>query len=251
MMMKSKFMIKYLWILLIIGLTGCHTEPQFADPIDPTENKTETIKNWMSDFDSYILYSYDYENKIYIPPNDDSYDTRNELYIETYNNYYKGFNMPFNFYGPILPYSLNPILPFFLQNRKWICAPQPSNYPKSVINHKSTTKKSVMVFGYNRYYDEIVVEVGNEIKEQCHKAHETIKNQYIAFIQDNIIDENEYKQLNNVYLQERNKVINTIKTINKLAMEDTLKEEAQEKMQEIQKKQLEEDNNKNGVGVIK
>lgn len=31
---KSKFMIKYLWILLIIGLTGCYTEP--------TDNKTET-----------------------------------------------------------------------------------------------------------------------------------------------------------------------------------------------------------------
>lgn len=108
-----------------------------------------------------------------------------------------------------------------------------------------------MVFGYNRYYDKIVVEVGNEIKEQCHKAHETIKNQYLSFIQDNIIDENEYKQLNNVYLQERNKVIKTIETMNKLAREDTLKEEVQEKIQEIKKKQLEEDNNKNGVGVIK
>ncbi len=222
-MMKSKFMIKYLWILLIIGLTGCHTEPQFADPIDPTENKTETIKNWMSDFDSYILYSYDYES---------------EFYSDTYNNYY-GLRMPFNFYGPILPY--------FLQTQKWICAPQPSNYPRSVINHKSSTKKSVIVFGYNSYYDKIVVEVGNEIKEQCHKAHEAIKNQYLSFIQDDIIDENEYKQLNNIYLQERNKVIKTIETMNKLAREDTLKEE----MQEIKKKQLEEDNNKNGVGVIK
>ena len=73
------------------------------------------------------------------------------------------------------------------------------------------------------------------------------KNQYLLFIQDKIIDENEYKQLNNIYLQERNKVINTIKTMNKLAREDTLKEE----MQEIQKKKLEEENNKNGVGVIK
>ena len=124
---------------------------------------------------------------------------------------------------------------------------QPSNYPRSVINHKSSTKKSVIVFGYNSYYDKIVVEVDNEIKEQCHKAHETIKNQYLSFIQDKIIDENEYKQLNNIYLQERNKVINTIKTMNKLAREDTLKEE----MQEIQKKKLEEENNKNGVGVIK
>ena len=35
--------------------------------------------------------------------------------------------------------------------------------------------------------------------------------------------------------------------MNKLAREDALKEE----MQEIQKKKLEEDNNKNGVGVIK
>lgn len=71
----------------------------------------------MSDFDSYILYSYDYES---------------EFYSDTYNNYY-GLRMPFNFYGPILPY--------FLQTQKWTCAPKPSNYPKSVINHKSTTKK--------------------------------------------------------------------------------------------------------------
>lgn len=114
---KSKFMIKYLWILLIIGLTGCHTEP--------TDNKTETIKNWMSDFDSYILYSYEDMNVHY-----------SDTYKDTYNNYY-GLHMPFNFYGPILPY--------FLQSQKWICAPQPSNYPRSVINHKSSTKKSVIV----------------------------------------------------------------------------------------------------------
>lgn len=101
-------------------MIGCSSEPSFPDPIEPTENKTETIKNWMSDFDSY--------------------DYNSEFYSETYNNYY-GLRMPFNFYGPILPY--------FLQTQKWICAPQPSNYPRSVINHKSSTKKSVRSERYN------------------------------------------------------------------------------------------------------
>ena len=225
--MKNKFMVKYLCVLLIISLTGCYSEPQFPNPIEPTENKTETIKNWMNDFDLYIVYSPVFESDIH--------------------NIFYGLHMPFNFYGPIMPY--------FLQAQKQVCAPRSGNYPRSVINHKSSTKKSVLVFYDNFHYDryglkeneQIIIEASNEIKEQCHKSHDTIKNQYLSFIQDGIIDENEYKQLNNIYLEERNKVINTIKTMNKLAREDALKEE----MQEIQKKKLEEDNNKNGVGVIK
>lgn len=223
-------MIKYISLLLTFILLGCSNEPQFANPIEPTENKRETIKNWMSDFDSYIFYSYDFKNKIY--------------------DVYHGLHMPFNFYGPVLPY--------FVKTQKQVCAPQPSNYPRSVINHKWSTKKSVLVFYDNIYHngqalnkdERIIIEVSDEIKEQCRKSYETIKKQYILFIQDGIIDENEYKQLNNIYLEERGKVINTIKTMNKLAREDTLKEEMQEIQQEIQKKKLKEDNDKNGVGVM-
>ena len=209
----------------MFGLLGCHSEPQFPNPIKPTENKRETIKNWMREF-----------------------KTNEEGIIDTYRSrgsnglLYHGDYMPSDFYGPVLPH--------FLQTQKYVCTPDPNNYPITVFNHRIYNKKSVFVFDV--YYSGVIgVYISDEIKTQCNKSYNTIKNQYLSFIQDGIIDKNEYKQLNNVYLQERNKVINTIKNINKLAMEDTLKEEAQEKMQEIQKKQLEEDNNKNGVGVIK
>lgn len=213
-------MIKHLPLLLMFGLLGCHSEPQFPNPIEPTENKRETIKNWMRDF-----------------------QTDEEGMIDSYRNWgsglvYHGDHMSFDFYGPTLSSSL--------QTQKYVCNPDPSNYPITVINHRIYKKKSVFVFDVYRS-GIIGVYISNEIKTQCNKSYNTIKNQYISFIQDGIIDENEYKQLNNIYLEERNKVINTIKTMNKLAREDALKEE----MQEIQKKKLEEDNNKNGVGVIK
>ena len=54
-------MIKHLSLLLIFGLLGCHSEPQFPNPIEPTENKRETIKNWMNNFktnEEGIVYSY-------------------------------------------------------------------------------------------------------------------------------------------------------------------------------------------------
>lgn len=210
---KSKFMIKYLWILLIIGLTGCHSEPQFHNPIKPTENKRETIKNWMSDF-----------------------KTNKEGIIESYQSWgssgllYHGDHMPFDFYGPVLPH--------FLQTQKYVCTPEPSNYPITVFNHRIYNKKSVFVFDI--YYSGVIgVYIGDEIKAQCDKSYKNIKNQYLSFIQDGIIDENEYKQLNNIYLQERNKIIDTINTMNKLAREESWKE-----------KNLDEYNAKNGVDVL-
>ena len=209
---KSKFMIKYLWILLIIGLTGCYSEPQFPNPIKPTENKRETIKNWMRDF------KIDEEGMI------DSYRSWGSGLI------YHGDHMSFDFYGPTLPYSL--------QTQKYVCTPDPSNYPITVINHRIYKKKSVFVFDVYRS-GIIGVYISDEIKAQCNKSYNTIKNQYISFIQDGIIDENEYKQLNNIYLQERNKVIDTINTMNKLAREETWKE-----------KNLDEYNDKNGVNVL-
>ena len=51
---KSKFMIKYVIFLLTFALIGCHTEPQFANPIEPTENKTETIQKWMGEFENLL-----------------------------------------------------------------------------------------------------------------------------------------------------------------------------------------------------
>ena len=36
--------IKHLALLLTFSLLGCSDEPQFANPIEPTEKKKETIK---------------------------------------------------------------------------------------------------------------------------------------------------------------------------------------------------------------
>lgn len=206
-------MIRYLSLLLMFGLLGCHSEPQFPNPIEPTENKRETIKNWMRDF-----------------------KTDEEGMIDSYSNswrsglVYHGDHMLFDFYGPVIPYSL--------QTQKYVCNPDPSNYPITVINHRIYKKKSVFVFDV--YYSGVIgVYISDEIKKQCNKSYNTIKNQYLSFIQDGIIDENEYKQLNNIYLQERNKVINTINTMNKLAREEAWKE-----------KNLDEYNDKNGVNVL-
>lgn len=55
-------MIKHLSLLLMFGLLGCHSEPQFPNPIKPTENKSETIQKWLGDFycgkDGYIDWYY-------------------------------------------------------------------------------------------------------------------------------------------------------------------------------------------------
>ena len=47
--------------------------------------------------------------------------------------------MSFDFYGPTLPY--------LLQTQEYVCTPDPSNYPITVINHRIKNKKSVFVFG--------------------------------------------------------------------------------------------------------
>ena len=94
-------MIKHLPLLLMFGLLGCHSEPQFPNPIEPTENKSETIQKWLGDFycgrDGYIDWYW-------------AGPMQNGDYI--------GDAMPFNFYGPILPYSL--------QSQKKLCSPDPS-----------------------------------------------------------------------------------------------------------------------------
>lgn len=206
-------MIKHFPLLLMFGLLGCHSEPQFPNPIEPTENKRETIQKWLGDF---------YCGK--------------DGYIDWYwagpmqNGDYIGDAMPFNFYGPILPYSL--------QSQKKLCSPDPSNYPKVTINHYKSNKKSIFVFKPDFRNDKEYVYLSNDLKEQCDKSYETIKNQYSSFMKDGIIDDTEYKQLNNVYLKEHSNVINTIRLLDKQSKEDDWKE-----------KNLDEYNDKNGINV--
>lgn len=86
--------------------------------------------------------------------------------------------------------------------------------------------------------DKEYVYLSNDLKEQCDKSYETIKNQYSSFMKDGIIDDTEYKQLNNVYLKEHSNVINTIRLLDKQSKEDDWKE-----------KNLDEYNDKNGINV--
>lgn len=206
----------------MFGLLGCHSEPQFPNPIEPTENKSETIQKWLDDF------SYWKE--------DDFIDKSKSGIVDSYYNWkdkpydvYAGESMWFDYYGPIIPYSL--------QSGAVLCLPKNNNYPKTVINYYEKNKKSIFVFknghgGYKYLY------LSNDIKKQCDKSYETIKNQYSSFMKDGIIDDTEYKQLNNVYLKEHSNVINTIRLLDKQSKEDDWKE-----------KNLDEYNDKNGINV--
>lgn len=197
MMMKSKFMIKYLWILLIIGLTGCHSEPQFHNPIEPTENKRETIQKWMGEFEKPSAY-------------DEAPST--------------------------------------------VCSPNPSDYPENTVgigtffdneNHIITkeiinlSKHKLFIVenyrGYKHWY------IGEDLKEQCKKSYLRLKNKYESILSDpskKMISEQAYQELNNIYLEERNNVIDKINKIVKRCAETELKN-----------KELNDYQNKNGLPI--
>lgn len=63
-------MIKYLYVLLTFVLIGCSSEPNFPDPIKPTENKTETIQKWIDYFEPPLMvYSRYNGNRVKKPKN--------------------------------------------------------------------------------------------------------------------------------------------------------------------------------------
>lgn len=196
---KSKFMIKYVIFLLTFALIGCHTEPQFANPIEPTENKTETIQKWMGEFEKPSAY-------------DEAPST--------------------------------------------VCSPNPSDYPENTVgigaffdneNHIITkeiinlSKHKLFIVenyrGYKHWY------IGEDLKEQCKNSYLRLKNKYESILSDpskKMISEQDYQELNNIYLEERKNVIDKINKIVKRCAETELKN-----------KELNDYQNKNGLPITK
>ena len=199
MMMKSdylltmsKFMIKYLWLLLIIGLTGCHSEPQFPNPIEPTENKRETIQKWI--------------------------------------NYFKPYNIVYDRFDSVpKPKDKN------------ICFLNPKDFPENtvaVIEIFDTGKEKRVKNKLFLKIDESIY-ISDDLETQCKQSQLKLKNKYESLLSDKpIISEQDYQELNNIYLEERNNVINKVKNIIQQCKETELKN-----------KELNDYQNKNGLPI--
>ena len=71
------------------------------------------------------------------------------------------------------------------------------------------------------------------------KSQEALKNQYLLFYNDEVIDENEYQQLYQLYLNERSKVIATI--------EQVINDNANN---QIKQQNIKQENDRNGKDVL-
>ena len=190
-------MIKYFSLLLMFGLIGCHSEPQFPNPIKPTENKTETIQKWMGEFEKPS--AYDKAPSTVCSPNPSDYP-ENTVRIGT-----------------------------FFDNENQIITKEIINLSK----HKLFIVENYR--GYKHWY------IGEDLKEQCKKSYLRLKIKYESNVSDpskKMISEQDYQELNNIYLEERNNVIDKINKIVKRCAETELKN-----------KELNDYQNKNGLPI--
>lgn len=135
-----------------------------------------------------------------------------------------------------------------------VCSPNPSDYPENTVgigtffdneNHIITkeiinlSKHKLFIVenyrGYKHWY------IGEDLKEQCKKSYLRLKNKYESILSDpskKMISEQDYQELNNIYLEERNNVIDKInKTVKRCA--ET----------ELKNKELNDYQNKNGLPI--
>lgn len=83
------------------------------------------------------------------------------------------------------------------------------------------------------------VYISNDLETQCKQSQLKLKNKYESLLSDKpIISEQDYQELNNIYLEERNNVINKVKNIIKQCKETELKN-----------KELNDYQNKNGLPI--
>lgn len=135
-----------------------------------------------------------------------------------------------------------------------VCSPNPSDYPENTVgigtffdneNHIITkeiinlSKHKLFIVenyrGYKHWY------IGEDLKEQCKKSYLRLKNKYESILSDpskKMISEQDYQELNNIYLEERNNVIDKINKIVKRCAETELKN-----------KELNDYQNKNGLPI--
>lgn len=187
-------MIKYLYFLLTFSLLGCSSEPNFPDPIKPTENKTETIQKWIDYFEpTLMVYSRYNSNRVKKPKN------------------------------------------------KNICFLKPNDFPESTVavieifdigKEKRVKNKLFLKIDESIY-------ISDDLETQCKQSQLKLKNKYESLLSDKpIISEQDYQELNNIYLEERKNVIDKINKIVKRCAETELKN-----------KELNDYQNKNGLPI--
>ena len=135
-----------------------------------------------------------------------------------------------------------------------VCSPNPSDYPENTVgigtffdneNHIITkeiinlSKHKLFIVenyrGYKHWY------IGEDLTEQCKKSYLRLKNKYESILSNpskKMISEQDYQELNNIYLEERNNVIDKINKIVKRCAETELKN-----------KELNDYQNKNGLPI--
>lgn len=184
-------MFKNILVFLLVPLSLSSCVGRFPDPIEPTENKTGTIKNWIWDFSYDKVYGY-----------------------------------------PVS--SLSNDLP--------ICMLNPINFPRNTWsrydNNESASGRQAL-FHFFVQYKSLHYSITGRYKSQCMKSQDTLKNQYLLFYNDEVIDEQEYQQLYQLYLNERSKVIATIEQV----INDNIHNQ-------IKQQNIKQENDMNGKDVL-
>ena len=189
-------MFKNILFFLLVSLSLSSCVGRFPDPIEPTENKSRTIKNWIWDF---------------------SYD--------------KVYGYPVSSFSSDLP----------------ICMLNPIKFPRNTwsrydSNESSSGRQALFhFFMYPRSSrnKSLHYSITGRYKSQCMKSQEILKNQYLLFYNDAVIDEHEYQQLYQLYLNERSKVIATI--------EQVINDNANN---QIKQQNIKRENDRNGKDVL-
>ena len=124
---------------------------------------------------------------------------------------------------------------------KNICFLNPNDFPEStvaVIGIGDIEKEKRVK---NKLFLKIIdsVYISNDVETQCKQSQLKLKNKYESLLSDKpIISEQDYQELNNIYLEERNNVINKVKNIIQQCKETELKS-----------KELNDYQNKNGLPI--
>ena len=114
------------------------------------------------------------------------------------------------------------------------CSSEPS-FPNPIKPTENKTETIQKWMGYKHWY------IGEDLKEQCKKSYLRLKNKYESILSDpskKMISEQDYQELNNIYLEERKNVIDKINKIVKRCAETELKN-----------KELNDYQNKNGLPI--
>lgn len=122
---------------------------------------------------------------------------------------------------------------------KNICFLKPNDFPEStvaVIEIFDTGKEKRVKNKLFLKIDESIY-ISDDLETQCRQSQLKLKNKYESLLSDKpIISEQDYQELNNIYLEERNNVINKVKNIIQQCKETELKN-----------KELNDYQNKNGL----